>query len=175
MYLFLGFSRSDIAAFLLRFNVMNGQHTITFWLIHLRRLRHNTVIFHPSDARCDRRIRAVIVDKKHFLRQFAWCFRVVRASSLAQAWDTLSCFFIHGQSAVTKSLWSTLCLCTKKGGHIGNVVSIVPYYVSVILSTSLVEQIHDNGTVDLTRKNIRREGLEPPTAAVPMEGSRYTP
>lgn len=63
----------------------------------------------------------------------------------------------------------------KKGGHIGNVVSIVPYYVSVILSTSLVEQIHDNGTVDLTRKNIRREGLEPPTAAVPMEGSRYTP
>jgi len=27
----------------------------------------------------------------------------------------------------------------------------------------------------LTRKNIRREGLEPPTAAVPMEGSRYTP
>ena len=117
----------------------------------------------------------MIVDKKHFLRQFAWCFRVVRASSLAQAWDTLSCFFIHGQSAVTMSLWSTLCLCTKKGGHIGNVVSIVPYYVSVILSTSLVEQIHDNGTVDLTRKNIRREGLEPPTAAVPMEGSRYTP
>ena len=54
-------------------------------------------------------------------------------------------------------------------------VSIDPYYVSVILSTSLVEQIHDNGTVDLTRKNIRREGLEPPTAAVPMEGSRYTP
>lgn len=25
------------------------------------------------------------------------------------------------------------------------------------------------------RKKIRREGLEPPTAAVPMEGSRYTP
>ena len=25
------------------------------------------------------------------------------------------------------------------------------------------------------KKKIRREGLEPPTAAVPMEGSRYTP